>query len=657
MVQEYREDSWHLNLAGRNYPLTLGWCLIPLLLVGEVALIRSLLGLNSIWKESFQRRGAIPLLAWLPSLVLLLSLWVYFCILAFSWYFRSIGHHFLGTAELQAFLYLADWRNMLRLASEHEIRTIVLMGVATGLCTFLFYYSRPRLRDGPQAARFLRSALLMLAVPVIALLLLVHSYTPSGRETFVPVLRTKVLPQYALLLDLLMPTSPKAGVIPQRHLIPLEPVDAYLDSLRERPSVNVMLIMIEALRADVLREAIEGIPVMPILQDLAKEGVSFERAIAHSPETDYSQVSLYTGQYPLRSSVRDLHQDPDYPHVLIYDLLSKIGYRSSLITNEWVYTKRISKVPSLDLYLDLEFPLTDIDPDLLPEWFSRGRDPRSVHPARLDLLKVEVLERWLKKTDSRVPFVSGLFFYSSHFPYNLPPKDLISDPIGKEVEGGLSFFGYSPTKARQLRTNYHVTLRYIDFLIGRVIEFLKSQQLLDNTIVVITGDHGELFHEHNEVTHGGRLRPEVLHVPLIFYSPKLLQPTKESGHTVGHIDVAPTIVSLLGLPRLDHHQGIPLLGSGAVPNDELTDRRLFAVTQGVVYEEGVVVWPWLLSRDLRSNEVRVDHFDSEPLGNSPLEPGQRSEMEAVLSKFREAQLGYYSLPNSERRKYQPPTVK
>jgi membrane-anchored protein YejM (alkaline phosphatase superfamily) len=497
----------------------------------------------------------------------------------------------------------------------------------------------------------------MLAVPIIALLLLIHSYPPSGRETFVPVLRTKVLPQYALLFDLLMPASPKARDFSRGNLIPLEPVDAYLESLQERPSFNVMLIIIEALRADVLRETIEGIPVMPILQDLAKEGVSFERAIAHSPETDYSQVSLYTGQYPLRSSVRDLHQDPHYPHVLIYDLLARLGYRSALITNEWIYTKRISQVPSLDLYLDLEFPLTDIDPDLLPEWFSRGRDPRSVHPARLDLLKVEVLERWLQVTDPRKPFVSGLFFYSSHFPYNIPPKDLISAPTGKDVEGGLSFFGYSPSKAPQLRTNYHVTLRYIDSLIGRVIEFLKNDELLDNTIVVITGDHGELFHEHNEVTHGGRLRPEVLHVPLIFYSPKLLRPTKESGRTVGHIDVAPTIVSLLGLPRLDHHQGIPLLGPEALPNHELTDRRLFAVTQGVVYEEGVVVWPWLLSRDLRSNEVRVDFFGSEPGGTSPLEPKQRTEMERALSEFREAQLGYYALPELERSRYQPPTVR
>src|SRR5690606_36892062 len=86
---------------------------------------------------------------------------------------------------------------------------------------------------------------------------------------------------------------------------------------------SVLLIVLEALRYDVLGASHQGKSIMPTLENLAHKGISFPRAYANSPETDYSQVTLLTGQFPLRYPERDLHEDRSFPHTLITDRLKK----------------------------------------------------------------------------------------------------------------------------------------------------------------------------------------------------------------------------------------------------------------------------------------------------------------------------------------------
>src|SRR5690606_37936808 len=122
----------------------------------------------------------------------------------------------------------------------------------------------------------------------------------------------------------------------------------------------------------------------------------------------------------------------------------------------------------------------------------------------------------------------------------------------------VSFLGYPEEFSEIMHNRYLNCLRFIDAQLRQMFSELERAGKLENTIVIITADHGELFHEHGFVNHAGYMYEEVMHVPLLLYG---LEPEShgEVDRLVGHVDIAPTIADVLGLSPHDNMQGTSLL--------------------------------------------------------------------------------------------------
>jgi len=136
--------------------------------------------------------------------------------------------------------------------------------------------------------------------------------------------------------------------------------------------------------------------------------------------------------------------------------------------------------------------------------------------------------RWLEH-NSTTPFFLFLHLYDLHLPYDLPP-----DPSLRHGE-----------------TGYTAEVAYEDRVLGDFLAFLERHGLLEKALIVFTSDHGEGLGEHGESTHGFFIYQSTLHVPLIMHWPSGFKrsPHARVDEAASLLDVAPTILDAIGLPR------------------------------------------------------------------------------------------------------------
>ncbi|MCP5108087.1 MAG: sulfatase-like hydrolase/transferase, partial [bacterium] len=141
-------------------------------------------------------------------------------------------------------------------------------------------------------------------------------------------------------------------------------------------------------------------------------------------------------------------------------------------------------------------------------------------------------------------FFVWLHLYDPHEPYRAPRR------FREKFKGDRSGL-------------YDAEIAFTDEAVGKIVEALKSRGLLENTLVVIVGDHGEAFGEHNEYGHGIFCYDEALKVPLIFYNPQLLpRQGLRVKNRVNLVDIMPTLLEMYGMEIPSSIQGqsvVPLL--------------------------------------------------------------------------------------------------
>ena len=144
------------------------------------------------------------------------------------------------------------------------------------------------------------------------------------------------------------------------------------------------------------------------------------------------------------------------------------------------------------------------------------------------------LIEWVK-TNPEKPFFGMMWTYQTHYPY------------------------YSSREEKKYNTTDPILNRYLnavhhsDFVLGKIIEALKKSGLFESTLIVVTGDHGEAFGRHGQTTHASHIYEENLHIPCIFINPAFKKETHAG--IGGMIDIAPTILNILGMPQPDQWQG------------------------------------------------------------------------------------------------------
>ena len=254
----------------------------------------------------------------------------------------------------------------------------------------------------------------------------------------------------------------------------------------------IILISVDTLRADHLPAYGYRNVTTPAIDSLARDGIVFERAYGHAVQTLPAHVALLSGRLPFDTGVRDDTAPLKASERLLAQMLSDRGYATAGIVSSGLLRREMGIAQGFDFFDD---PSTSSDS---PRAQSRGDEMPSAAAAteltvgelRRDGAESEaVAERWLSTVGSTRLFLF-LHLHEPHAPY-MPPE---------------RFDTLAP---------YDGAIAYADEILGRFIRFLKTNQLYDQSTIVLVSDHGEGLGDHGEQEHGLFVYDEAIHVPLI----------------------------------------------------------------------------------------------------------------------------------------------
>ncbi|HLY37158.1 MAG TPA: sulfatase [Candidatus Binatia bacterium] len=334
---------------------------------------------------------------------------------------------------------------------------------------------------------------------------------------------------------------------------------------------NVLLLMIDTLRADHL-SCYGGTAVStPHIDTLATGGLRYANMFSQASWTRPSVATILTGLYPSsHGAVHKADRLPDRVDTLA-EMLQRAGYRTIGFANNANVSQAFNFQQGFDEYRYLA-----------PDFFFRADEPASqltlysglrlvrerflshyvdVHhyyqPAEVVTAEVR---RWLdgRRDDGR-PFFLFVHYMDAHDPY-------FAHPFNGEGYARVAHPNPDPALAEKLHQLYASGIGYLDEHLGVLFEDLHRRGLWDNTLVLLTGDHGEEFHEHGGWWHGTTLYDEQIHVPLL-----VKPPGTHAGRVIDEfatsLDITPTILAAAGAsvpPSLPGHV-LPLDG-GAPPS-------------------------------------------------------------------------------------------
>jgi arylsulfatase A-like enzyme len=277
-----------------------------------------------------------------------------------------------------------------------------------------------------------------------------------------------------------------------------------------------------------------------------------------------------------------------------------------------------------------------------------------------DRLKIKMLQNLVDKSLAETKNVfSILYFISSHFPYD-QTDGIPSLYLPNDLKDDYNFLWYPKQIAPTMRNRYLNTVAYIDSLLSSFVLFLKERNQLANSIIIVTGDHGEGFWEHDRVGHSRHLDQEAIRVPLIIWGANGYQRRWPAMTPVSHVDIAPTIFYFLGLPQQLSFQGESVLTSTqtSTPNLEaIPARPLFVSTQALMHEDAIILWPWKFVRNLWGEKPRMFRLDKDPRESKNIfdagDPNSRLLCNCVVG-FRASQLHYYDALTKLETRFYPP---
>jgi arylsulfatase A-like enzyme len=324
---------------------------------------------------------------------------------------------------------------------------------------------------------------------------------------------------------------------------------------RNQKRANVLLIVVDALRADHLGAYGYARETSPFFDRFSKQGVLFEHVTSQSSWTKTSMASLFSGLEA--ETVQVFGFKDTYPEevLTLAEILSRHGYETSHIqTNAW-------------LYQEFGFNQGFGDYAVLRSNTERWPDKKAAIRA---WAVNEQARAWLSSRDRDRPFFLYLHYMDVHDPYiPPPPHNRMFDPeFPRELRDyifSLKFlrnekYIFSPTAEQlyeQLKQDqdmlahlislYDGEIHYFDQEFESLMAYLEETGLIENTLIIFASDHGEQFLEHGALRHGTSLYREELEVPLVFSLPGALPADRRIKHPVRNLDIMPTVLDILGI--------------------------------------------------------------------------------------------------------------
>jgi arylsulfatase A-like enzyme len=385
-------------------------------------------------------------------------------------------------------------------------------------------------------------------------------------------------------------------------------------------SPNVLMIVLDTVRADRLSLYGYHRSTTPALEGLAKRGIRFEAARAPAPWTLASHASFFTGRWPHELNVQWETPLPISRFPTLAGYLGAQGYATAgLVAN----TRYCSSDTGLDRgfthYEDYEFEklgflrtsaiverarktalyllpwlfrgdtsLIHAAKELLSTWSGQGsrRDAASINRGFLE---------WLdRRSQPERPFFAFLNDFDAHTPYKLPagatprfgrtPQRTDELQVVYDDWAAFDKLKLAPYYLTLARDSYDNCLAYLDDMLGRLMDDLGRRGLLEKTWVIIVGDHGEGLGEHDLYDHGESLYSTEIRVPLVVLPPTgLNQPARVVRETISLRDLPATIVDVIGLAKGSPFPGRSLTrlwGQSSAPADPKVGHEVFSELPG-----------------------------------------------------------------------------
>ena len=348
---------------------------------------------------------------------------------------------------------------------------------------------------------------------------------------------------------------------------------------RKGSAPDVLLVTLDTLRSDWVQAYGFAHANTPSMDGLASRGVLFENAIAAASLTAPSHASVMTGRYVREHSVGTLNGESRLEGLgTLAERFEASGYETAAFISNVVLRRRTGLDRGFDVYDD---NLGESEANR-PAYFERRAQET-----------VEQALAWLAEQDVERPVFVWLHLQDPHGPYEPPegfegrigsvPLRMRGDlPVLSRNQGQAGIPAYQEiTDVRDpaiYAGRYAEEIMYSDFWLGRFIDAFESHSAARDSVILLTADHGESLGEHGFFfQHGQSVLPELVRVPLIVVAPGI-SPGRVPD-LVSHVDVAPTLLDLAGLPGLSDPSGLSL--SPLLVGESLSEvREVFSDTEG-----------------------------------------------------------------------------
>ncbi len=412
------------------------------------------------------------------------------------------------------------------------------------------------------------------------------------------------------------------------------PLSVLVRNTPDRPALradvdhpNVILLTVDALRADHL--SCYGYPraTSPNIDRLAAEGVQFTNAVSTAPWTFPAFSAIHTSMYPselgisaLNAPLPEIYQQRLDPlRATLAETLQAQGYRTqAIVTNPWLFPE-FGFAQGFDGYLVVDRQKAyDYDSALGETLAGRiagrasaadsalrglyqalmGPAGQPVWDVRADRVTAEVLN-WLDAHHAE-RFFLWVHYIDPHYPFS-PPAAYRPSIAGVSSER-LDYLGsyneddvytgrarLRPADRDALVALYDGEIRYVDHYVGQVFDRLDDLGLRDNTLLVFSADHGDEFWEHGGYQHGHSLYNELVHIPLIVRGPRGFDSPRRIDDVVRHVDIAPTLTEIAGASFHADARGAslsPLLNASSTPPRAAFSEGLFLTSEKKAIRDG-----------------------------------------------------------------------
>jgi len=341
---------------------------------------------------------------------------------------------------------------------------------------------------------------------------------------------------------------------------------------RSRPTTptqlpNVIIYVIDALRADHVGCYGYALPTTPNIDAFAADATLFTFALAQSSWTKSTIASVLTGLRPDRHNTNTAEDKLPSAIETLGERVSAAGYETAGITTNGVVAARFGFDQGFDSHLYLQM----------------NRKSKEIHQLS-DRLNQEAF-KWLDQRDIERPFLLYLHATDPHAPYY--PREPFRSRFSAAVppEAGLHSRVVALTQGRaparegvagQLMALYDAEIAFNDDSFGQLITALRRDNLYDSTMIILLSDHGEEFYDHGRWQHGLTLYSEQLHIPLIVKFPFGRWSGETVSRTAQQIDIMPTILEIVGADVPPEVEGRSLLRYLSAPAADQHSPEVFS---------------------------------------------------------------------------------